>query len=728
MASYDAIERPVAASDAAVQTLPSASDAVAQRPVAVSDAAVQTLPSASDAAVQTSAVQVCNAEMQTLAKHASEAAIQTERLAVAPASASSQPTDNSDTPPALPDDQPLIDNLIYGSGPHDAMWDVTERAAVTRHEMELNGSRFTYTVTAGHLTTADAVTSQPNAKMFYVAYTKDNSGPSRPITFFYNGGGSSSIYLLLGSFGPQRIEGSMPNMRLTPPHRRVPNPDTLLDQSDLVFINAVGSGYSAAIAPCKNQHFWGVEQDARSVAQFIKRYLDKNGRWNAPRFLFGHGDGADSVAIASRELLQDGIALNGLILVAPALDHSKRSNLVGMFPTLAAVAMYHGKTRFTPAPADVHAFAKNAKDFAAASLMPLLRRRSDAGRGGAVPHLTLTPEVAELMSGYIGIDAQTILRGSNGMVKEYFTKLAPGRMLSAHDGRMSVFDAGIASHISPHGHPADMGRVAVEGIYVEQWNDYLGNDLKYTSTSSFVGLNDHALKNWDCSHVDASGKRKRYGLNAADDLAWTMTHNRGLRVLVASGYYDSLAPFYQTELTLDDMKIAWSLRKNIKVKHYPAGHLVYLDDASRRAMRGDLAWLYSERRRVQNPTAGTATETVTATATATETETETKTAPVSVPVTPPPTPTPTATLRERRFAPAQSARKPIDLRLDVNVSNSYYRNRYRSDDDPPSTPIMTSGTPEDWKADAGDGSEKIIEPRTPGVGRQTDRRAGEAVR
>jgi carboxypeptidase C (cathepsin A) len=139
----------------------------------------------------------------------------------------------------------------------------------------------------------DASTSRPAAKFFYVAFTADDRDPStRPVTFFYNGGpGSSSVFLLLGGFAPRRIRTSMPGFTPPPPYEMEDNPDSLLDRSDIVYINPVGTGYSAAIAPFKNRDFWGVDQDARSIRQFIKRYLTAFNRWNSPRFLYGESYG-----------------------------------------------------------------------------------------------------------------------------------------------------------------------------------------------------------------------------------------------------------------------------------------------------------------------------------------------------------------------------------------------------------------------------------------------------
>src|SRR5580704_9996530 len=182
-----------------------------------------------------------------------------------------------------PPDQPLIDTTEYGSGKDDAVSDLTESAAITQHEVTINERRILYTATAGHLVTRDQYSARPAAKIFYVAFAANGVAPSnRPVTFFYNGGpGSSSVFLLLGSFGPRRIRTSMPYFTPPAPYAMDDNQDSLIDQTDLVFINPVGTGYSAAITPGKNKDFWGVDEDARSIKQFVKRYLTVFNRWNS---------------------------------------------------------------------------------------------------------------------------------------------------------------------------------------------------------------------------------------------------------------------------------------------------------------------------------------------------------------------------------------------------------------------------------------------------------------
>ena len=241
-------------------------------------------------------------------------------------------------------DEPLLDTTQYGSDPDDSISDTTENAAVTQHSITIDGTSISYTARAGHLVSYDQYSARPSAKIFYVSFTaNDVKASSRPVTFFYNGGpGSSSVFLLLGSFGPRRIKTKMPHFT-PPPYALEDNTDSLLDRTDLVFINPVGTGYSAAISPGKNRDFWGVDEDAQSIKQFIKRYLTVYGRWNSPKFLFGESYGTPRTCVLTWLLHEDGVDLNGIVLQSSILDYSQRyasPNSVGILPTFAADALF----------------------------------------------------------------------------------------------------------------------------------------------------------------------------------------------------------------------------------------------------------------------------------------------------------------------------------------------------------------------------------------------------
>ncbi|KWC17643.1 peptidase S1 [Burkholderia ubonensis] len=508
-------------------------------------------------------------------------------------------------------DQPFVDTDVYGTGPNDAVTDAAEGAAVVHRQVSIGGKVVKYTATAGHLTTIDPVTSQPNAKMFYVAYTQDNPDPSkpRPVTFFYNGGpGSSSVYLLLGSFGPKRLQSSFPNFTPPAPYKLLDNPDSLLDRSDLVFINPVGTGYSAAIAPAKNKDFWGVDQDARSIDRFIQRYLTKYSRWNSPKFLFGESYGTARSAVVSWALHEDGIELNGITLQSSILDYANALSAIGTFPTLAADAFYWKKSTVTPTPTDLDAYMVQARNYADNVLAPIAQAPNPQDGGFVNVRLNLNLQTAQQMGSYIGTDPVSLIQtfgnpaalgnvpsSNDNPPYTFFLTLVPGIQIGQYDGRANYTGKGIAPYILPNSGGNDPSINNIGGAYTVLWNSYLNTDLKYTSTSSFVDLNDQVFNNWDFSHTDPTGANRGGGntLYTAGDLASSMSLNPDLKVLSANGYFDAVTPFHQTELTLAQMPLDPTIKaQNLTIKNYPSGHMIYLNDASRTALKGDLGNFY----------------------------------------------------------------------------------------------------------------------------------------
>ncbi|MDW3682513.1 peptidase S1 [Cupriavidus sp. CV2] len=499
--------------------------------------------------------------------------------------------------------QPFFDPVAYGNGPDDSVTDATENGAITHHTIVVGGQRLAYTATAGHLVTIDAGSSKPNARMFYVAFSVD-AGKSarageRPVTFFYNGGpGSSSVFVLLGSFAPKRIKTLMP--RFTPPgqYQIEDNPETLLDKSDLVFINPVGTGYSSALAPYKNADFWGVDQDARSIAQFIKRYLTNNQRWGSPKYLFGESYGTARSCVLAYLLHEDGVDLNGITLQSSILDYTQSGNPVGALPTAAADAWYHKRLGVRPAPSDLSAFASQVAQFARTDYASALAQFPKA-----------SPATLRRLSEYTGIEAATLsawgldVAAYDSQGNSLFLRTllkSRGVALGAYDGRVTAIDTGIAGKIDPNSGGNDPTMTAIGGEYTAMWNKYLNEDLLFTSSSAFTDLNDQAFKHWDFGHIDPTGAQR--GLDArgnvvlytGGDLAAVMALNPDLKVLSANGYFDFVTPFYQTVIDLQRMPlVSQAVRNNLSARFYPSGHMVYLDGGSRTALKQDLAVLYT---------------------------------------------------------------------------------------------------------------------------------------
>ena len=512
--------------------------------------------------------------------------------------------------------EPVVDLVPYGSGKDDSTSDTAESASVTQHDVTIGGKSISYTARAGHLVTADPNSALPAAKVFYMAFTADDPGPSpRPVTFFYNGGpGSSSVFLLLGSFGPRRIKTAMPYFTPPAPYTLDDNPHSLLDRSDLVFINPIGTGYSVAIAPNTNKDFWGVDQDARCIKQFIKRYLTVFKRWNSPKFLFGESYGTPRTCVLSWLLHEDGVDLNGVILQSAILDYSKAGNPVGLLPTLAADAWIHGKVTLSPRPADLCTFLDQ-------HVIPFARSQYKSVQTRYAQTREVEPKVLKLLSDMLGINPVLLenwqLDVSTQGGTAFLTSLLQheGRAVGSYDGRVSAVDTGIAGSVDPNSGGNDPTMTAVGGVYTAMWNVYLNEELEYTSTSPFTELNDQAFANWNFGHVDPTGAEKGgpNSLYTAGDLAASMALNPYLKVFVANGYYDAVTPFLQTILDLEEMPLVnEQSRDNLTLQYYESGHMVYLDDASRVKMKNELATFYDDAAAPRPPAAAGTAQTLAA--------------------------------------------------------------------------------------------------------------------
>jgi carboxypeptidase C (cathepsin A) len=274
---------------------------------------------------------------------------------------------------------------------------------------------------------------------------------------------------------------------------------------------------------------------------------------------------------------------------------------VGLFPTLAADAYYFKRTSVTPPPASLDAYMQTVMNYATSTLMPLEQAPNPQDGGMVNVRLNMTLPVAQQMQQYIGIDPVMLIQSQGNPAaldpnanQSFFSLLVPGTAIGQYDGRATSINTGIGPFILPDSGSNDPSITNVAGVYTVEWNNYLNNDLKYTSTSAFVDLNDQVFNNWDFSHVDPTGAAKGGAntLYTAGDLAATMTLNPDMKVLSANGYFDAVTPFFQTALTLASMPVDPSLQSNITTKRYPSGHMIYLDDPSRDALKADLGTFY----------------------------------------------------------------------------------------------------------------------------------------
>ncbi len=479
-----------------------------------------------------------------------------------------------------------------GSGKKAELPVPKEESSVTHHQVTIGGQQISYTATAGTLLIRKA--DQPVASMFYVAYTRDGitDAERRPVTFFYNGGpGSSTIWLHMGSFGPRIVETANAQVSGPAPYNVVNNGNSLLDRSDLVFIDAIGTGFSKPAGKGKTKDFWSVDGDLDAFASFITRYVTLNHRWNSPKFLFGESYGTLRSAGLAFRLHQQGMDLNGVVLLSSALDLGLLFSPIAdepvenILPTCAAIAWYHDK--LPRKPADLAAFLQQVRDYAVGDYAQAL------AKGYTLPSAQLDA-VAERLHEFTGLSVKYLKECNLRVEPTRFRKELlrdERRSVGRYDGRFEGIDVDSAGEA-----PAfDPSQYAVEGAFVAAFNSYLADELKFSQDSRYEVISMEIFKNWDFKHAlpQFVGFPVPYPMAyLVDDLGQAMRENPHLKVLSANGYFDLATPFFGTERDLNHMGLDSSLRDNLTIKYYPSGHMVYLNPESRKAFRADLEAFY----------------------------------------------------------------------------------------------------------------------------------------
>lgn len=466
-----------------------------------------------------------------------------------------------------------------------------EKPIATHHELAMGGKTMKYTATAGTLVIRDE-DDKPYGSIFYVAYTLDGSdGATRPLSFLYNGGpGSASLWLHMGSFSPVRIVTDSPNPTSGPPFKLVPNEYSLLDKSDLVFVDAPLTGYSRAVGKATAKDFTGVDQDLRAFDRFIIRYLTVNQRWNSPKFLIGESYGTTRSAALADMLGNDGVQLNGVVLISSILNYNIRAGgydtvYVSNLPSYAAAAWYFNKVPNKPA--DLAAWVDQARAFASGPYAQALF----AGHNLPAAQLDM---VAKEVSRLTGLTVDYVKEANLRISPTRFRKEVlreDRRTLGRYDMRFEGVDVDAAGE-APSYDPSDSG---ISGAFVAALHDYLERELKYDSTDAYrptaYGLTGTT---WDWKHKPTSGGGGPGGGEQAQpyvaaDLASAIRKNPHLKVFSANGYFDLATPFFATEYDLAHMDLDPALRGNVQFGYYPSGHMIYLNVESLRKLRDDLA-------------------------------------------------------------------------------------------------------------------------------------------
>ena len=464
-----------------------------------------------------------------------------------------------------------------------------ERSVSTQHSVTIDGRTIHYTSTAGTILLRGK-DNQPIGSMFYVAYTEDgvHNLAKRPVTFLYNGGpGASSNWLTMSGLGPYHVK--LVNGAATPPapYSVVPSHQSILNDTDLVFVDAMGTGFSHLVGKGTGKMFWGVDQDVRSFGQFIERYLTQNDRWNSPLFLYGESYGTTRSAGLALYLQNQGIAVNGVILQSSILNYfdwapGSDDKYIFTLPTFAALAWYHDK--LPNKPASLPAFIQQVREFADGPYAQALRP------GNQLPKDQLDA-MAHKLHQLIGLPVGYLERANLRVTSSEFRKelMLPEReQLGRYDGRYVGVD-GNAISATPDSDPSNQISPALNQGYL--W--YVFHVLKWKTNRAYVGLSYDAYKKWDWHHRMPDSHRKQPLPDVAADLAAAMRKNPYMQVLSENGYFDLATPFHATEFYLSHVTLSSALQRHIHFAYFYSGHPIYINPNALKAMHQVLDRFYS---------------------------------------------------------------------------------------------------------------------------------------
>lgn len=476
---------------------------------------------------------------------------------------------------------PARDAAPTAATPAPAAAERTPNRSVTRGSGIFNGVRVDYTATAGE-TFLPGPDGAPRAAIFSTSYVRTGNDPNRPVTFLFNGGpGSGSLWLHMGAFGPVRV--AIPSNATddgAPPYPLLPNPDSLLDVTDLVFIDPVGTGFSYAMPGVDPQEFYGVTQDARSIAQFIRLWLSENNRWNSPKYLGGESYGTTRSAAVLNQLegQYNDVALNGVILISTVLDFGAGADTPGNevsyalnLPSMTATAMFHGKSVFTGAPTEQ--VVAEARAWAMDVYLPaLMQGNALTGERRA----TIRRDLAR----YTGLSEAFLDRADLRVTPSRFYKellrdrgLTVGRL----DARYTGVDADSAGE-EPDNDPSFYG---IDAGYTAAVNDHIRRTLGYRTTRNYVTIGGVGQWDWRLN----AGRDSDTYMNVAPYISRALRENSGLRIFNAQGWYDFATPFFAAEYALTRSGFP---RDRITFAYYDSGHMMYVRDEDRVKLSEDI--------------------------------------------------------------------------------------------------------------------------------------------
>lgn len=449
------------------------------------------------------------------------------------------------------------------------------RPSITHHSITLPSGPLAYTATAAQIPLRNE-NGEVECRMFYVAYSKDGADSKRPVTFAFNGGpGSASLWLHMGALGPRRApmpdDGTLP----APPYEAQDNPDTWLDFSDVVIIDAPGCGYSRIARPDLATKYFGVQPDIAAFTQFVRNWLTEHHRWSSPLFVAGESYGGIRGSGLANSLWRSGVALSGFVSISGTSNYMTLDGMrgndatyIGFFPSMAACAWYHHKlgARFKdPASVVKEAQAWVDSEYAAAL------ERGDSLSEKEQDH------IAAKMSEYLGISKKYCL-GANLRVSErmFFRELLRDERLTIgrYDGRIvGKEELGVGDRGA--GDPSDE---ATNAAFTSTVNDYLDRELEVHTTMPYLNFGN--VRPWTESQGAYS--------ETASDLRNVLSRNQHFRVLYCCGYYDLACPLNATMYTVNHMGLDPETRGHVSFDYYPAGHMMYIEKGSRKKLHDDV--------------------------------------------------------------------------------------------------------------------------------------------
>ena len=457
-----------------------------------------------------------------------------------------------------------------------------EKISETTHSISIDGKRIEYKVIAGTMALKED-TEDPKATIFFIAYTRtDADDPAdRPLTFSFNGGpGSSSVWLHMGLLGPRRVLMDSAGFTPPPPYQLVDNEYSLLDVTDLVFIDPVSTGFSRPVEGEEAGQFHGVKQDIRAVGEFIRLYTTKYERWASPKFLIGESYGTTRAAGLAGYLQDDrGMFLNGIMLVSVVLNFQTIRFATGndlpfalYLPTYAATAWYHDQLDTEPKPG-LRQHLNDAESFALGEYTTALMLGD-----GLPPHAR--EAVTQELSRLTGLSEDYVEQTNQRIhIWRFCKELRRDERRTV--GRLDSRFVGIDADAAGEGMDYDPSYANILGAYSGMFNDYVRRELEFESDLPYEILTGkvHPWKydSW----------KNRY-VNVAETLREAMTKNPSLKVFVASGYYDLATPYLATDYTFSHLGLDPSLQDNVTIEYYEAGHMMYIHIPSLAKMRTDL--------------------------------------------------------------------------------------------------------------------------------------------